>query len=329
MQITTKLVVKGTAYHDASAAFINGSLVEGAGIRLIHEPTNPYDSNAVAVHLKETGDMLGYISRKRAPKYAQLLNTNSIVHAYVHRVKATSDLHIEIRIAYTKKAERALNKNTRYWHSLSILPSESGVYCITNRQTGRQYIGSSLNVRDRALAHLIDLLDGCHANQLLQSDFDQLGADYFEVEVLHRNLLSNTLPICEREEISKRLDGGTDLYNMTLDGQGIAASTNKPAIPLSISDRSSIIYDNYELKKLARMFNINSLSFSLTELEDMNLSPEYSAGDKTRIVWYAGQPWCLHVSGGQSKLMYVFRSAIEKIIRKKLLKTAEAKGYKF
>jgi hypothetical protein len=40
---------------------------------LVREPDNPYDSNAVAIHLDGGGGQVGYLSREDAVAYAGLL----------------------------------------------------------------------------------------------------------------------------------------------------------------------------------------------------------------------------------------------------------------
>jgi hypothetical protein len=71
---TVNLVVKGTKYYKAAELFQRGSLSSGLAIRLEHQPHNPHDKNAVAVLVRESGSILGHVSRELAPKYAALIN---------------------------------------------------------------------------------------------------------------------------------------------------------------------------------------------------------------------------------------------------------------
>lgn len=48
----------------------------------------------------------------------------------------------------------------------------SAIYKITNEQIGKVYIGGSSNVRDRRQHHEWDLEHGCHANTVLQEDYN-------------------------------------------------------------------------------------------------------------------------------------------------------------
>ncbi len=48
----------------------------------------------------------------------------------------------------------------------------SAIYKITNEQSGKVYIGGSSNIRDRRQHHEWDLEHGCHANTVLQEDYN-------------------------------------------------------------------------------------------------------------------------------------------------------------
>ena len=62
---------------------------------------------------------------------------------------------------------------------------EVGVYTITNRISGRVYVGSSkTNVSKRKLQHWNRLKNGTHGNKGLQKDWRLFGEDVFVFEVL-------------------------------------------------------------------------------------------------------------------------------------------------
>lgn len=60
----------------------------------------------------------------------------------------------------------------------------SGIYKITNKITGKVYVGASLNIGLRHQAHLTRLRNGYHHNTDLQKDFDKYGPDAFGLEVI-------------------------------------------------------------------------------------------------------------------------------------------------
>jgi group I intron endonuclease len=59
-----------------------------------------------------------------------------------------------------------------------------GVYKITNKETGKFYIGSSVDIRQRWYAHKSKLRRGVHSNQHLQNSWNKYGEDFFLFEVL-------------------------------------------------------------------------------------------------------------------------------------------------
>jgi hypothetical protein len=54
---------------------------------------------------------------------------------------------------------------------LSELPSECGVYAIVNSDSGRAYIGSSVNIKARVGQHISRLCLGRHGNSMLQAEW--------------------------------------------------------------------------------------------------------------------------------------------------------------
>jgi hypothetical protein len=64
------------------------------------------------------------------------------------------------------------------------LPLTPGIYGIENTLTNRIYIGKTFRLRSRWGLHRSALKSGVHCNILLQCDWHQFGADYFEFRVL-------------------------------------------------------------------------------------------------------------------------------------------------
>lgn len=56
--------VRGGFYHEMWEAKVDGGLKEGAWLRLVREPNNPHDSNAIAVFSKQL--MLGHVAKEQA-----------------------------------------------------------------------------------------------------------------------------------------------------------------------------------------------------------------------------------------------------------------------
>lgn len=64
------------------------------------------------------------------------------------------------------------------------LPTYSGIYQITNKENGKAYIGSAVNLRARWVKHRSELVRGVHHSRYLQNAWDKYGADAFECKLL-------------------------------------------------------------------------------------------------------------------------------------------------
>lgn len=88
----------------------------------------------------------------------------------------------------------------------------SGVYAITNRVTGMQYIGSSNHILYRWIKHKQSLRKGSHRNRLMQADYDKHGVDSFELSILEP-ANEAALFACEQKHLDRRLAAG-HCYNI-------------------------------------------------------------------------------------------------------------------
>ena len=59
-----------------------------------------------------------------------------------------------------------------------------GIYEIYNIKTGKRYIGSSKDVKQRWNSHLSGLRSGAHHNYYLQKDYHRYGEDSFEFTIV-------------------------------------------------------------------------------------------------------------------------------------------------
>lgn len=273
MRATANLSVKGTSYYKAAELLKDGTLSSGLAIQLKHQPDNPHDKNAVAVLLKMTGAMLGHISKELAPKYAALIDSGKIIEASIASIDGNDTrIDISVRVVYEQSDELLAEKHSsRLWRSASVLPTEIGVYAIRNIESGRRYIGSSNNIKDRVHSHIRELSLGCHANHVLQSDFSRLGLNHFEANVLETNVSPSNLANAESNNISSLLNAGAALYNLTADGQGRASKGGTKLEPISdrlakqradadrrlideaFAEQGKKIIDEFEAKLAARL----------------------------------------------------------------------------
>lgn len=63
-------------------------------------------------------------------------------------------------------------------------PRQMGVFRIHNRSNGRALIGTSVDLPAMLNRHRAQLNMGVHPDKVLQSDWNQLGADSFEFEIV-------------------------------------------------------------------------------------------------------------------------------------------------
>jgi len=63
-------------------------------------------------------------------------------------------------------------------------PVTSGVYAIVCLQSGRRYVGSSVNIRRRIRQHIARLSAGNHHSVALQRAWDKYGHDQFQMKIL-------------------------------------------------------------------------------------------------------------------------------------------------
>jgi GIY-YIG catalytic domain/HIRAN domain len=219
---TTSYKVKGTRYYAAEAALSANALKTGSAITLVREPTNNVDPNAFAVYLSEGRRKLGHISRSSAPDVGARLESNGVDSVVVTSIERYPELTIRISVSWRKGkgGDAGQQSNDRLSVSAELLPSAGGAYLLRHTGNGRMYVGSSMNIRGRALSHVSDLRRRNHCNSLLQRDYDLLGGDVFEFFVV--GLAANTLEAerLEAKVIDEARRKGNTFYNMTTDGKG-------------------------------------------------------------------------------------------------------------
>lgn len=67
---------------------------------------------------------------------------------------------------------------------MQAIPKTSGIYAIQHKESGKLYVGSSVNMQKRLYEHRRLLNLGRHGNQHLQSAWNLYGSDLFEMYVL-------------------------------------------------------------------------------------------------------------------------------------------------
>lgn len=272
------MVVKGVRHYKAPQLYWTNSLHTGMSVMLQHEPHNHYDKNAVAVKLMSNGAMLGHLSRELAPKYVALVLEKRIVDASIADINLNGrHINIKIKVVYDQY-EKWLDqiKHSLICRSAADLPCVAGVYSIRNITSGRQYIGSSNNVKKRIYSHLRDLNSGSHVNSVLQKDYTRYGCDAFEVSVLQICANQSDLEKSEACEIARQLYLNNELYNMTIDGKGkIHVGGSRNVVAETVSNRRTKEHETLntydcnffdEKRRIAELFD-KRLSASLPDVD--------------------------------------------------------------
>lgn len=105
---------------------------------------------------------------------------------------------------------------------------QPGVYSITNRRTGRFYIGATtLAMTERWLRHRSMLRAGRHHNKRLQADWDRYGTQAFKFAVIE--VVQGADRVFEREQYWQRLRHNDKCYNPHPDDRTIPDYVRKRA----------------------------------------------------------------------------------------------------
>lgn len=88
----------------------------------------------------------------------------------------------------------------------------TGIYKIEHISTGKMYIGSAVNIRNRWNQHKSELRKNVHNNAKLQNAWNKYGEESFEFKVLE---------YCEKEELLKQEQQALDTNNCVKEGFNI------------------------------------------------------------------------------------------------------------
>ena len=99
-----------------------------------------------------------------------------------------------------------------------------GVYKITNNETGKFYIGSSIDIYQRWHAHKSKLKRGVHCNQHLQNSWNKYGEEVFLFEILFQvdeeSLLREEQRVIDETDCCNRKIGFNKAYITTAPFKG-------------------------------------------------------------------------------------------------------------
>ena len=87
--------IAGFQFHDGDAVW--PTMAAGAPLKLVREPTNSHDNNAVAVYFKE--NKLGYVPRGENGAIAQMLDRGESLAATISRLTIDEDPWRRVRFS--------------------------------------------------------------------------------------------------------------------------------------------------------------------------------------------------------------------------------------
>ena len=128
---------------------------------------------------------------------------------------------------------------------------QSGIYIIINNKTGRSYIGSTTNFKQRWQNHKTRLRRGAHDNPYLQHSWNKYGESAFEFKVLEYLNKPKEIYLAEQFWMDVYRLEGKELYNCGL----VACS---PMLGRSASDETKQKIGMVSAKAYPALINIKT-----------------------------------------------------------------------
>lgn len=234
MKKTMKTQIVGLPYAEFDYAAVQ-ALREGAPVRLIREPDNPHDKNAIAVFLESK--KIGFIRKADAVVLSSaMLQPNLKIKTNVEFPDTISLSNKSITIAVEIFSATSVPEHR------SSIGSEAGIYRINIMTADKCYVGQANNPARRASEHWRDLTLGVHPNRDLQYYWSMYGAKAFRVELVDKapegqNPLERQRWLAEREKhwIAKEREAGRSLN--VLDGEIVPTSAARAELVREEADK--------------------------------------------------------------------------------------------
>jgi predicted GIY-YIG superfamily endonuclease len=144
-------------------------------IVLKREPSNRYDSNAIAVVI--SGVIAGHLDKKSAEIIAPLLDGGARWRVEPIRPDHAGSASIPLKIV--------IEQETQSVPAPKLAPAKAvGIYKISIRNFDEIYIGQSRDINQRVKSHWRELNHRIHSNPKMRELWDEIGGDKFDAEIV-------------------------------------------------------------------------------------------------------------------------------------------------
>ncbi len=175
--------IKNIECHIVGMKYLNITLnladsIRKAPIRLVLEPENPHDSNAIAALLLD--QKIGYVNKDAAERLAPIIGAGKLQSvSLVNFESGSASIKISVGVDVGESSPAP-----RFKSEGKIV----GIYNIVVEDRGDNqtftYVGQSVDVNQRLESHWRELRSLSHTNRHLQSLWNKLGAECFKVKIL-------------------------------------------------------------------------------------------------------------------------------------------------
>lgn len=135
-----------------------------------------------------------------------------------------------------------------------LLGGETAVYAIVNEETGRQYIGSTVDFYERKLKHEAELRKGTHGNRELQADFIQYGERCFSFIVV--KVCGNKQQAARMERAMIEAEPGS--YNVQHNGERWKEMQSRRLL----GNRNGLRKDHAAIERIVNEYMAGGISFT-------------------------------------------------------------------
>lgn len=160
-----------------------GKSVPSDAISLKRDPTNPHDTNAIAVHI--SGIIAGHIDKQSAATIAPLLDRGFIWRVRPISAESVGKTSVPLKIVLTQNVvESAKPRPVAIAAPRPVTGKIAGIYRISVRGYHEVYIGQSRNVNERMHDHWRELNFQTHSNPLMCRLWMELGGSNFDADLV-------------------------------------------------------------------------------------------------------------------------------------------------